>query len=109
MIESFPASNETKELNESFPTSPKTSKNSKRKRNAHFFSTVFARDVAFPKLRWLCNFGNAKPRAKTVLKKCAFRFLLEFFDVFGLVGKLSLSSFVSFDAGNDSIISEFTT
>ena len=52
MIESFPASNETKELNESFPTSPKTSKNSKRKRNAHFFSTVFARGFAFPKLQF---------------------------------------------------------
>ena len=52
---------------------------------------------------------NATSRAKTVLKNARFASFWSFFDVFGLVGKLSLSSFVSFDAGNDSIISEFTT
>ena len=30
-----------------------------------------------------------------MLKKCAFRFLLEFFNVFGLVGTLSLSELLS--------------
>ena len=55
------------------------------------------------------QFQGTQSRAKRLLKKCAFRFLLEVFDVFGLVGKPSMSSFVWFDAGNYSIISEFTT
>ena len=41
--------------------------------------------------------------------KSAFRFLLELGDVLGLVGKLSMSSFVWFDAGNYLNIPEFAT
>ena len=41
--------------------------------------------------------------------KFAFRFLLELGDVLGLVGKLSMSSFVWFDAGNYPNIPEFAT
>ena len=64
-----------------------------------YSSTLFA----FPKLR-----GSGTQRVRRAKKcwKCAFRSLLEFFDVFELVEKPSVSSFVWFDAGN---YSEFTT